>query len=260
LAWNYAVFENINRGGQLVLAVCLLGALLVASRFSPLRGPSRAVALVSFGFPLFYYASLGIRSSWHIWSWYLYPIPLALGIALVALGQAANRALAARGWRAPPRLPQAAVAASLLLALILSFRITRDTGNNEGTRDSARELGRFAETHPGYYAMGDRAGVTAFLVPHPFLQLEGLVADRGFLDAIRQERPLRDVLVERRVDYLVEAVPNDLLSGRCLRVEEPKAGQAGALSPKLRGQFCDPVYRIPDKLGWVTTLVYDLEP
>lgn len=259
LAWNYAVFDNINSGGRIALGVCLLGALLVASRLSPLRGSARVVALVSFGFPAAYYASLGIRSSWRIWSWYLYPIPLALGIALVALGQAANRALAPRNQSMTLRASRIAVPLSVALAALLAFRIARDPGNNEGTRDSARDLARFARAHPGYYAMGDRAGVTAFLVPHPFLQLEGLVADRAFLDAIRHERPLREVLTERRVDYLVEAVPNELLAGRCLKVEEPKPGQAGMLSPKLRGEFCDPVFRIPDKLGWVTTLVYDLK-
>jgi hypothetical protein len=58
------------------------------------------------------------------------------------------------------------------------------------------------------------------------------------------------------VDYLVESVPTQEAVDRCLQVEEPKARQAGKLSPKLRGEFCDPVARFPDKFGWIVTLVY----
>jgi hypothetical protein len=256
LAWNVSIFANINRSGQVALGVSLLGALLVASPWTPLRGAARAVALLSFGFPLVYYTTLAVRSSWQIWSWYLYPIPLALSVALIALAEFARLRLSARGQRVPKRAAQGAFVASVVLSLLLAVRIGREVGNNAGARDTARALARFASTHPGYYAMGDRAGVTAFLVPQPFLQLEGLVADQKFLESVRQQRPLREVLEQRGVDYLVESVPVEQAVGRCLEVAEPKVRQAGKLSPKLRGVFCDPIARIPDRLGWLTTLVY----
>lgn len=259
LAWNYAVFANVNRTGQAALAVSFLGALLVASRWTPWRGSARAVALVSFGFPVVYYASLAVRSSWSIWSWYLYPIPLSLALALGALGELVRRRLFTDERRAPAWLVKAAVPAAFLVSLLIGLKLARENGNNEDGRDTARAIAEFASKHEGYYAMGDRAGLTAFLAPQGFLQLEGLVADRELLEAIRRERPLREVLEQRGVDYLVETVPIQQVAGRCLDVAEPKAGQAGNLSPKMRGVFCDPVAVIPNKLGWVTTLIYSLK-
>lgn len=256
LAWNLAIFSNINRSGQAALAISLLGALLVASPWSPLRGAARAVALLSFGFSLAYYTSLAARSSWQIWSWYLYPIPLAVSVALVALGEFARLRLLARGRPVPKWVAQGGFIAAVAIALMLTGRFAREPGNNLGARDTAHELAQFATSHPGYYAMGDRAGVTAFLVPRGFLQLEGLVADRAFLESVRRQRPLREVLEQRGVDYLVESVPVEQAVDRCLEVAEPKVRQAGNLSPKLRGVFCDPIARIPDKTGWITTLVY----
>jgi len=260
LAWNLDIFRNINKSGQVALAISFLGAVLVASPWTPLRGAARTVALVCFGFPAFFYGSLAVRSSWHIWSWYLYPIPLALSVALLALGELARTRLEAGGRQLPHWAGQGAFVAALAVALSLAIRTAREPGNNEGARDTAHELALFARDHAGYYAMGDRAGVTAFLVPRGFLQLEGLAADQAFLEAVRRERPLRDVLEQRGVNYLVETVPSQQAVGRCLEVAEPKVQQAGNLSPKMRGLFCDPVARIPDKLGWVTTLVYALNP
>jgi hypothetical protein len=259
-AWNFGVFSNVSRTGQAAVVLCLLGALLVASPATPWRGPTRAVALVSFAFPLVYYASLAARSSWSIWSWYLYPIPLALPLALAAIGEAARLRLQAAGFRAPPWGGTAGLALSFVGALAAAIKFASEDGNNADGRDTARTLAQFAASHGGRYAMGDRAGLTAFLSPSPYLQLEGLVADRELLEDIRRERPLREVLQARHVDYLVETVPVLDAGGSCLHVAAPKARQAGALSPKMRGIFCDPVAVFPDKFGWVKTLIFAIEP
>ena len=137
------------------------------------------------------------------------------------------------------------------------LKVCRSRGNNEGVLHAAAALNAFALSHPGRYGMGDRSGLTAFEVPRPFVQLEGLVADRALLDAIRTQRSLHVTLASLGVDYLVEALPTrGVAADRCQEFSEPKLVQAGAHSPKMRGTFCDALFRYDDTTDGHTTLVY----
>jgi hypothetical protein len=256
LAWNFRIFDNWTSGDRMgLLFVSLAGGALVACPWAPWRGPKRRLALLILGFPVVYYGLVGLRSSWQIWSWYMYPLPLSAAVAMAAFANVTRRLVP---WnRVVASSVRWAVPASLAIALTTVYKITVTRGNNEGTLRAATALADFSTTHPGRYAMGDRAGLTALLVPRSFLQLEGLVADESLLSAIRAQRSLQQTLEDFGVDYLVEAIPTATLEpGPCQNFAEPKPVQSGDRSPKMRGTFCDPLFRYDDSSDRRTTLVY----
>jgi hypothetical protein len=260
LGWNTKIMECLTRGDKASLFVSCAGLLLVSSRWSPWSGGKRMLAIVITGFPIAYYGLLTIKSSWEIWGWYTYPLPLAVAVTVIAVVELwRERATEPSGIL--KRLQPYAIPAALAVSMLLVFKSARSRGNNEGTLHATSALSEFVENHPGRYGMGDRAGLTAFLIPRSFLQLEGLVADRALLDAIRERRDLRRTLVSYGVDYLVEAVPTSSLSGsECQDFTEPKVVQAGERSPKMRGRFCSPLFRFDDATDDHTTLVYRVAP
>jgi hypothetical protein len=262
LSWNSHLFDQLSFGGRATfLYVPLAAAVLLTSPWTPWRGLPRRVALMIFAFPVCYYTSIALRSSWLLWVWYLYPLPLCMAVGLAVLSEGALAArggalAAAVGWL--PRVPRAWLyALSATVVSISAVRAANKPRSNQGVMNAALRLDAFSHWHAGQYAMGDRAGLTALLVNRSFLQLEGLVADRALLNLIREQRSLPYVLAAYHVDYLVEALPTSKLqSARCQQFSEPKERQAGIRSPKLRGTFCDPLFRYDDPADGYTTLVY----
>lgn len=107
--------------------------------------------------------------------------------------------------------------------------------------------------------MGDQAGLTAYILKTPVIQLEGLISDFKMYDNIRNSRNLDSVLTENNVDYLIETSGKSGLAQKdnCYFIEEPHTGQAGKLSKKMNGFICtDPVYRIenPDTKAYIFKL------
>ena len=102
---------------------------------------------------------------------------------------------------------------------------------------AARDIRDFGEEHPGVYAMGDRSGTAGFLLPAPMIQLEGLTMDRQYLDRLRAQPPLENLLREYRVDYYIST--NAVPDGPCYRAVEP--AMAGPDSARMQGTFCAPL-------------------
>lgn len=255
-SWNPHIFEQLSMGTHITFLYVPAAALaLLASPWSPWRGPSRQVALAIFAFPICYYALFAVRSSWQIWVWYLYPLPLCLTVGLGALASALPEGIRLQWFE---RVPKGwLVACTVAVVSAGALQISRGRHPNAGVFNAAQKLADFSAKHPGQYAMGDRAGLTALLVDRSFLQLEGLVADSGLLALIREQRRLPEVLKMYGVDYLVEtSLTEELKSGPCQEFTEPKERQSGWRSPKLRGRFCDPMLRFDDPIDGRTTLVY----
>jgi hypothetical protein len=119
--------------------------------------------------------------------------------------------------------------------------------------EASVEIQQFAATHPGTYAMGDRAGRVAYLIPDPLIQTEGLMMDRNYLEYIRRQTPLRETLAHYKVRYYV-ATAYEPFSG-CFKANEP--AKAGPNSAHMRAEFCEqPVatYFHND----IETLIFDL--
>ena len=246
LSWDFlpaAMF--FARGGDFFdfLAGVLLWAWLPAMLFGrwPTRCPpgvliaGRAALLFV---PAFYFV-VGLLSAWHLWPWYFYPLVLAIPFMLALLSEAAGQ-LAAR-----LRLPVVALGAAafgvLISATVSGILGTWRSGNPYGQvrLALAQDFAKFASMRPGGYAIGDLAGMAAYLTASPVVQLEGLVGDRALLERIKRGDDLGSVLRDLDVDYYVVF---GLLEreGACYDVSEPKRAQAGRASPRMTARFCAP--------------------
>ena len=205
-----------------------------------------------FAFPVIFYLLLALRSDWILWTWYYYPVVVALPFATAAFGEWLYR------WNF--LLARPVVAAATLL--ICSVPIVLDHAGHfahtdpahDGIYIAAADLAPFVATHPGRYAMGDRAGTVGYVVKEPIFQLEGIVGNAQLLADIRAGRPLLDVLREHRVDYYIGTVMP--YHHGCWFGREPKVKQAGLRSPAMSGQFCSkPLFRTIDWSG-IETFVF----
>ena len=95
----------------------------------------------------------------------------------------------------------------------------------------ALKLQAFTNQHPGRYAMGGRAGLTANIINKPVLQLEGLIADQRLVDSIKKHADLDAVLRSYGIHYLIESANAPELDPDS--IEEPHSAQAGAAFPKM---------------------------
>ena len=256
---SFGFSELLLRGlwasGYVRLAFALvppaLLVLVVAGRrlLSPAACLATALALC---FPIVFYAALGLSSDWTLFPWYLYPLPTALFFAALLLARLVSQ-------RVPqlvqPRVVAALTVAGLALAISVAGRVchSRTLGWGEAQRSNyefALELRDRTRGLDGVFAMGDRAGLTAFLLGKPVVQLEGLIADPAMVDHIRRQDPLDRVLRAYGVDYLIEFLyqPMERKDG-CYRVTHPEPGQAGLHSKKMVGKLCqEPIVQFETQL------------
>jgi hypothetical protein len=239
-----------------LLACTVAGLAIFFLRRRAVRS-SQAACLLSFlAFPFLYAAMLSVASDWNFFFWYIYPL-VGSGLAATALflslplqhRHRARRALRPLRW-----------AAFTVLLLVWAGFFTVSWVNAKRQDKvvfsdylAGVEISRFAETHPGIYAMGDRAGVTGYLLHAPLVQTEGLVMDRPFLNNIRAQRPLKTVLDSYGVRYYIAT--NLQRSGACWLAVEPV--QAGPDSPHMRDTFCSAPVALFRHNGY-QTLVFDM--
>ena len=195
--------------------------------------------------PFVYVLMLSSVSDWPLWMWYFYPLRPALCIALVLLLRWQPVTRLARHW-----------SVAVLLALFAVGKLF--TGRwSEGDMGPMVDIGadvqRFALSHPGVYAMGDRAGSVGYLLSQPLVQTEGLVMDRSFLESIRHAGSLREALAPYKVRFYIATQKPPYAP--CFHAVEPI--QAGPASPHLTQDFCHPPAAIFDQ-GDARTAVYDL--
>jgi hypothetical protein len=224
-----------------VLAIGLLPFLY--RRLTAMQQVLYPVVLV---FPFLYLTILSCLSDWQLWGWYFYPVRTALCVAfaLFCLWTPTKRILNA--------IPVGLVAALVMLALI--FRTHSATGAQYQLLEIAEDVRSFAATHPGVYAMGDRSGMVAYLLPEPIIQTEGLVMDRPFLTNIQQQVPLRTTLAKYNVRYYIATTYPPYSSG-CFHAVEPY--QAGPASPHMTTDFCQEPAAVFQQRD-LRTLIYDL--
>lgn len=226
----------------------ITGVLYAVYRREPLASPAARVRAAVLLHPPIFYLMLTLSSDWTIWTWYLYPLVPIVALVLPHLYDAylAQRYVRAATW---------ATAAIGLLGVGLSAVLAMPHKPAVEIYQAAKQISQFGATHPGRYAMGDRAGTPGFLLPRPLFQLEGLVADLSFLERLKRRQPLLDVLRELDIDYYVATNPER--SGDCYMVREP--GQAGTASPTLDGRICDaPVSTF--HAGELDTLIFAMKP
>ena len=254
-------WHSLNLSQPIYLAVVspvIVGLLCLPFLWKRLEPNLRAMLLAMLVFPWLFYLVFSMESDWSLWSWYLYPIRLAFvaSLALFCIWPPLSTFL----QKTPVTLALCAVG---MVALLLNpWRIQLPE-----LYDRSIDVVRFADAHPGVYAMGDGAGAVGYLLQQPLVQLEGLMMDRPYLQLLRQAPPLRDLLQQYLVDYSIATyyragetnflVDRSVFDGRCLSALEPAL--AGSASPKARGQFCEQPIFHTEYLG-THTVIYQVGP
>jgi hypothetical protein len=233
------VFDGLMFYPSLALSLLALPLTLLNLRSRPVESLQAALPILLFPW-LFYLVQMSL-SDWPLWCWYLYPLvaafPLAASLALCRLPLAHIERFFTAGAARLGKYPVLVLLVGAPLVATIAARVTPEGATP--IFSFAAALAEFARTHPGRYAMGDRAGAVGLVLPYPVFQLEGLVEDRHLLERIRAHAPLRNVLKEYGVNYYVASGPEK--NGSCYSVSEPAKG--GPSSPKMTGEFCEaPVF------------------
>jgi len=250
LTWS-ALTEHPGSVFTLAVIVLVFGLLLVFHK--RLAKEQRVLYAAALTFPVVHWLTEMWMSDWKVWPWYTYSLRTAMLVVFLLAGVALTRQVSPRTQQ---NVGIVLFAIFLFLAIFRTFppeKVMTDTYSAaEGIRD-------FAKTHPGRYAMGDRAGMAGYLDGQPTIQTEGLMMDNNFLNDIAKQEPLRDVLRDYKIDYYVGFSENTNrlwkpVSG-CFEAREP--AQAGPSSPTLRGEFCEkPAWVLLQKSG--ETMIFDL--
>lgn len=219
-----------------IIAICLSLLAIIARGRRRLEKGHFAIVLSLLLFPLLQQLVASTLSDWPMWPWYAYPFVVATAGALL-LGFSSHEASQCFGL--PPARRFAGIVASVAIVLFAVVDM-RQTSVERARKNNcylyATDLEAFSRTHDGTYAMGDCAGAPAYMIQHPLVQLEGLVMDTAYLENIRQQRDLKQVLANYGVRYYLIPAP-DLVDG-CYRAVEP--AKPGPDSLKMRGEFCMP--------------------
>lgn len=200
-------------------------------------------------FPFVYYAILGAVTDWGLFPWYAYGMRLGFCVAAIIC------------CLTPPSLRffQRPAVVWILIVSSFGYLLAHHWKRTQLDNDTAAlQIRDFATTHPGIYAMGDRAGRVGYMLPDPLIQLEGLVMDRDYLANLQQQLPLREVLAKYHVRYYIATEYNKGSAGTgCFKAVEPY--MAGPHCPHLRDIFCEtPVAVFPDPHK--RTIIFDLAP
>ena len=188
-------------GAVAAVLVAVALALRTPAPADRVRGPLLVVFLGLAAQVL--YACLAI-SSWPLWSWYAYLVPVVITLAAaIVIGRVQQeRAITDRRF---------AVAAVVVAAAVLAWP-TAQLARNRFTdvryqeavialTTQAAELTERSVPRGEVIAMGDRAGSFGYLVDRPIVQLEGLADAPELVEALR-EGHIPDVLSDKEVRYV----------------------------------------------------------
>jgi hypothetical protein len=224
----------------ILIAVAALPA--VRNRLTAMERVLYPAALV---FPFLYYFILSCVSDWTLWGWYMYPIRISICVSFVIL---------CLHPRFAALMQHRAVMAVLLVSVFVWLGLMRWTHQQTDIYAASLEIQQFSETHPGIYAMGDRAGRVGYLISDSVIQTEGLMMDREYLEYVRRQTPLLDTLAHYNVRYYV-ATAYQPYTG-CFEAIEP--AKAGPESAHMRAELCEPPLAVFSHEG-IQTLIFDLQ-
>ena len=249
-AWM-ALRLSLSRGTEIMFLLSFIGLCWMVLRFRELRAQERVICAAALLFPFVHWGVSLTVSDWMLWSWYKYSLTFSMAMLFLLVGSALTSRMPGRVAVWGP------VVFGVGVLLVVTSRYRPDAMMVD-VADGARFVEAFAATHPGRYAMGDRAGMVGYVLNQPVVQMEGLMMDSAFLEHIRRRESLLSVLHEYGADYYVgfEAAgrEGDERQG-CVEAREP--AQAGAGSPVMRAELCDaPVASFQARSG--RTLVFDL--
>jgi hypothetical protein len=243
--------------GSLYFLLTLIGYVLaiISVRRKHYTDPSAGVKILIFAFPLIFSLVLALRLSWSSYMWYFYPFPISAGAALFEMRERIPHKL--RSWN--DRLAPVALPIIMAFAFVILFRDIRGLTSHINLIESQTQaqpniyihalgIKPFTDSHPGRYAMGDRAGLTSFITGRPFLQMEGLAADQAMVDSISARADLLNVLRKYGVRYYVVSYPLREFHEHDWHWDlyEPHRQQVQPWASVMHGRFYAPeVFRFP---------------
>ena len=182
------------------IAIILFGLapLLVSS--APRGSVTRRLMIAYIvGFAV-YTVKLVFFSSWRIWQWYDYPIIIGLTAVIHASYHlaASRRDLIPAAWERP----LIAFAALILIGVTAAFFPTMPDKLGRFDFVDRMAIARFGpilKSDP--IAMGDRAGTMGYFYPGSVTQLEGLVNDKEYFQALSAKGDIHALLCKRGVRY-----------------------------------------------------------
>lgn len=227
--------------GLIGRSLVLFGLCAVALAFVP-RGAKSRLLLWSYliGFALFA-VKIVFFSSWLVWPWYTFPSI----IGAIALFHAVDDLVVARNFAVDARL-EYGLAALLVVGAVAQLHggATRVANNFELVNRKA--IADLRTTLNGArIAMGDRAGSFAAFYPGPVTQLEGLVNDREYLDAVQAHRDIKPLLCARGVRFVL-SYQKDLGDYKTVDVPVMRTWLTSFAGPILTFSHADEVGRVSD--------------
>ncbi len=187
-------------------------------------------------FPVVFFSFLALRSSWVLFFWYDYPFVFSIAISITVIGRTISHRLKNKRQLQLVLWIESVVLVAVCFQLGLLFHKTTTVFqvNPGNTFEHTTQLLPWIITHPGKYAMGDKAGLMAYMSGASILQLEGLASDYALLEHIQRSDALLTVLKEYRITYLIVSVYDSLQhTPNGYYIESPHSLQCGITTPKL---------------------------
>jgi hypothetical protein len=225
--------------GRPILFFVLVGAATFVSR----RGWKSQPFCLGFlaGFALFE-LKLVAFSSWVVWPWYAFPVV----IGLTALSHLIDDVIVTTMIRLSPRWD--AVAAGVVALGLVGLEMRKGVTEPMLSFEPINLAGitAFGPIFAGdRVAMGDRAGSFAGHYTGPLTQLEGLVNDRAYFEALRNHADIRPLLCARGVRYFL-AYQRDLGAYDKVSVPVLRSEVTNFLGPVLTFKASDEIGRVFD--------------
>jgi hypothetical protein len=218
-----------------------LAFILLVRQSRSVCPPIRFVGATALSFAFILWG-LNALSGWIFFGWYAYPVVTASIAAAAYIWEKWGWVVAARR-----RIALSLAIVTLGLPVVVASRYYSQHGPGWSVSDNSLLAASYhiadrMRGRQGIYAMGAIAGVVGYVVDHPLVQLEGIMADRRMVDHVRKESPLEDVLRENNVDYLIVSFAAARVEEErgCYEITQPHAEWAGRRTAKMRGEICSP--------------------
>ena len=220
---------------------CLMLPITLPGSKGRLLAAGYLLGLLAFG------AKLLFASSWMVWPWYMFPAIFGL----LALFHCADDFFADRRFGVPNILQAHTIAQAAAAALLLMGAGWQLRAGAARAEPSFEQINRMALTELApvlrgeRIAMGDRAGSVAAYYTGPVTQLEGLVNDTAYLDALKKGGDLKPLLCARGVHF-VFSFQQDLGSYQAITIPVIRPWLTSFKSPTLTFDRKDEIGRVSD--------------
>lgn len=254
---EYLLFKNEGISSKLSALFIISGLILWFVRYKKQLPEYRWVVGIFILFPCIFLLWNGFRSPWvSLWWWYQYPNYLGAFFALCLFSTIKFSKLTTFREHYSKLLFICISGFGVLYTAYSAYNYNKDVYiystqqlaevQRTSIYNEAKRINNFIDSKGinGRFAMGDRAGITAYLIQQPVLQVEGLVADKGVVLSIKNEENLNTVLQKHSIDYYIVSIGNrlQLNENGAYIAYEPHVELAGKLSKKMQGAFANPIY------------------